>query len=130
MQQSFRDAADLTAPRHDDFARLFRAARVARAALRDAARQTTQPDDTMSGRAGAAYQEEAAKWEGLIDAAASDLGLSREQRGSAVAALRVRQQIAAEGARRRVTEEERQNARAARRVAYRSRSRPPRSLSR
>jgi hypothetical protein len=43
--------------------------------------------------------------------------LSRDQRGAAVAALRVRQEIAAAAARQRVTEEERQTARAQRRIA-------------
>ena len=67
------------------------------------------------GRAEAAYKEEFGKWEGLIDAAANDLGLSRDQRTAAVIALRARQQIAAKGARQRAIEEERQNARARRR---------------
>jgi hypothetical protein len=69
-----------------------------------------------SSRADAAYQEEFDKWEGLIEAAAKDMGLSKDQRLGAVAALRLRQQMAAQGARKRVLEEEQAIARAIRRA--------------
>lgn len=54
-----------------------------------------------------AYAHEFSKWQMHIDAAASDRSLSRDQRAAAVAALRIRQQIEAKGAERRVIAEER-----------------------
>ncbi len=78
-------------------------------------RATSEPSG--SGRGAAAYAAELANWQPLIDAAATDPSLSREQRGAAVAALRARQQIAAAAARQRVTEDERQTAQAQRRKA-------------
>jgi len=68
-----------------------------------------------TARAAAAAQEEANKWEGLIDAAAQDVCLSRAERAAAVAALRQRQQAAASRAQQRVMEEEKQKAKAYRR---------------
>jgi len=68
-----------------------------------------------TARAAAASQEEADKWEGLIDAAAHNVGLSREQRAATIAALRGRQQAAACGTQQRVIEEEKQKAKAYRR---------------
>lgn len=70
---------------------------------------------TTTSRAALAYQEEAAKWQGLIEAAAKDPALTPDQRAAAVAALRYRQEIAARGARRRIREDERQQEKAARR---------------
>jgi hypothetical protein len=102
--------------------------RPGRAAIPGAFRQTAKqktasrrPGATAgpsgSGRGAAAYAAELANWQPLIDAAATDPSLSREQRAGAVGALRVRQQIAAAAARQRVTEEERQTAKAQRRIA-------------
>ena len=92
-------------------------------AFRQAAKQKTargRPRATAApagnGRGAAAYAAELANWQPLIDAAATDPSLSREQRAAAVAALRVRQQIAAAAVRQRVTEEERQTAKAQRRL--------------
>jgi hypothetical protein len=65
-----------------------------------------------TARAAAASQEEADKWQGLIDAAAQDVCLSREQRAAAIAALRMRQQAAAKAAQQRVMEEEQAKAKA------------------
>ncbi|MGB9151582.1 MAG: relaxase/mobilization nuclease domain-containing protein [Alphaproteobacteria bacterium] len=72
--------------------------------------------ETDSGRAEMAYQEEFNKWNGLIEEVASAPGLTKEQRQSAVAGLRVRQQAAAQGARRRVLDEEKGIAKAVRRA--------------
>ena len=63
-----------------------------------------------------AYQEEFNKWNGLIEEIASAPGLTKEQRQSAVAGLRLRQQAAAQGARRRVLDEEKGIAKAVRRA--------------
>jgi hypothetical protein len=71
------------------------------------------------GRAAVAYQEEFAKWQGLIDAIATHPGLSPDQRASGVAALRWRQQAEANGARRRVLDEEKQSEKAARQARHR-----------
>ena len=60
-------------------------------------------DDTAKGRIAAVYQEEADKWEGLIEAAMQNMGLSRERRAAAVLALRLRQQEAARGAQGRLS---------------------------
>jgi hypothetical protein len=68
-----------------------------------------------SGRAGAAYAHEFAKWQAQIDAALTDRSLSSDQRDAAILSLRRRQQIEAVGARRRVLEEEAQSAEAERR---------------
>jgi len=72
-------------------------------------------DAFAAARAATAYKEESGKWDGLIEAAAQDMSLSREQRAAAIAALRLRQQAAANGARRRVMEEEQHKAKAYRR---------------
>jgi hypothetical protein len=72
-------------------------------------------DVTSSARGEAAYSEEFAKWIALIDAAAHDVGLSRDQRAASIAALRLRQQVAANGARKLAVEDERQKAKAFRR---------------
>jgi hypothetical protein len=91
-------------------------------AFRQTAKQTARgrPRATAapagSGRGAAAYQAELANWQPLIDAAATDPSLSREQRSAAIASLRVRQQIAAAAVRNRVTEEERQTAKEHRRI--------------
>ncbi len=73
-------------------------------------------DEGASARAAAAYQEESGKWEGLIEAVAHNIGLSREQRAAAIAGLRMRQQAAAKGAQQRVMEKEKQKAKAFRRT--------------
>lgn len=115
-------------PTRDLSAWLASDTRPSRAALPAAFRQTAKhktarkcPGATAGliggGRGAAAYAAELANWQPLIDAAATDPSLSREQRAGAVGALRVRQQIAAAAARQRVTEEERQTARAQRRIA-------------
>jgi len=80
--------------------------------LRDAPRSIAG-ETPAYGHGEAAYKEEFDKWSGLIDAAANDLSLSRDQRAAAVAALRARQQIAAKGARQRAMEEEKQTIKAA-----------------
>jgi hypothetical protein len=77
------------------------------------ARPDTEFDEAAFGRAEAAFQFEFDKWQRIIDAARSDKGLTRDKRAAAVAALRIRQQIEAAGARRRVLEEETQRLRAA-----------------
>ena len=69
-----------------------------------------------TARAAAASQEEADKWQGLIDAAAQDVCLSREQRAAAIAGLRMRQQAAAKAALQRVMEDEQAKANAFRRT--------------
>ena len=68
-----------------------------------------------TARAAAASQDEADKWQGLIDAAAQDVCLSREQRAAAIAGLRQRQQAAAKAALQRVMEDEQAKAKAFRR---------------
>jgi hypothetical protein len=74
-------------------------------------------DETPSGRAELAYKEEFDKWQGLIEAAANDQSVPKHQRLANAAALRVQQQAAAKGARKRVSEEEKSIARAARRAS-------------
>jgi hypothetical protein len=100
----------------------------ARSSFRHAARITTAHDATTNGRAEAVFQEEFAKWQGLIDAAAGDLGLSRDQRAAAVTALRVRQHAAAKAARHRAIEDDRQTERAARRARRRLTAPRPRAM--
>ncbi|MDR3424333.1 MAG: hypothetical protein P4L50_01770 [Anaerolineaceae bacterium] len=69
-----------------------------------------------SGRAEAAYKEEFDKWQGLIDATASDPSLSKDQRLAAVAALSLRQKAAAKAVRKQVRNEEKAIAKAAHRA--------------
>ena len=75
--------------------------------------------EATTGRAAVAYQEEFNQWQVLIDAISSNLSLSPEQRTAAVINLRASQQAAAKGAQQRVTEEEKQNAKAFRRYQRR-----------
>ena len=74
-------------------------------------------DQGAAGRAEAAFKHEFDKWQLLIEAAQADKSLSPDQRAIAIAGLRFRQQIEANAARRRVLDEERQTAQAARRAA-------------
>jgi hypothetical protein len=76
---------------------------------------STGLDDSATGRAAAAYEAESEKWEGLIEAIAQNVGLSREQRAASISALRKRQQAAASGVQQKVMEEEKQKAKAFRR---------------
>lgn len=98
--------------------------------MQDAARQATRPRGIEAradhSRAEAAYKEEFNKWMGLIDAAANDASLSRDQRAAAVAALRLRQEIAAKAVRHRALQEERHKVKAIRREARRTASAPTR----
>ena len=135
MPQSFRHAARVTAARQGDFDRPLYPylERVARAVVRDASRQTTQPradiahDTTASGRADAAYKHELGKREGLIEAASRDRSLSPDQRFLVVRSLREQQRTAAHGARQSILDDERSAARAARRRARpRTPRKPPR----
>ena len=73
-------------------------------------------EESSSGRAEAAYKEEFDKWSGMIDDIASNPGLSKEQRAAAIAGLRQRQQAAAKGVRKRVSDEEKATAKAVRRA--------------
>ena len=75
------------------------------------------------------YQEEAGQWEGLIEAAMQDMGLSRERRAAAVAALRLRQQAAARGAQQKAIEEEHQKLQAFRRHRRQLAGRPKAALA-
>jgi len=72
--------------------------------------------EASSGRAEAAYKEEFDRWSGMIDEIASNPGLSKEQRAAAIASLRQRQHAAANGVRKRVSDEEKAMAKAARRA--------------
>jgi hypothetical protein len=72
--------------------------------------------EASSGRAEAAYKEEFDRWSGMIDEIASNPGLSKEQRAAAIASLRQRQKAAANGVRKRVSDEEKAAAMAARRA--------------
>ena len=72
--------------------------------------------EVSSGRAEAAYKEEFDKWSGMIDDIASNPSLSKEQRAAAIAGLRQRQQAAANGVRKRVSDEEKAITRVARRA--------------
>lgn len=71
-------------------------------------------DTAAAGRAEACYKEEFDKWQAQIDAVANDVSLSRGQRAAGVAALRERQRVAANAARRKILEEEKQKAKAVR----------------
>jgi hypothetical protein len=71
-------------------------------------------DESPSGRADVAYKEEFDRWSGLIEAAASNPGLSKEQRAAAVAGLRQQQKAAAKGARLQASNEEKAGRRARR----------------
>ncbi|MGB9153885.1 MAG: relaxase/mobilization nuclease domain-containing protein [Alphaproteobacteria bacterium] len=83
--------------------------------------------EASSGRAEAAYKEEFDRWSGMIDEIASNPGLSKEQRAAAIASLRQRQKAAANGVRKRVSDEEKATARAARRArrVFSGHSEPP-----
>lgn len=72
-------------------------------------------DDAANARAAAVYQEESGKWDGLIEAVADDMSLSREQRAALIGDLRQKQQAAASAAQSRVIEEEMQKLKAFRR---------------
>lgn len=72
-----------------------------------------------SGRAEIAYKVEFDKWRGLIDAAANDQSVPKDQRLANVAALRIRQKAAAKAARKRAIEEEKSTVQA-RRLAQRA----------
>ena len=72
--------------------------------------------DASPSRADLAYREEFDKWTGLIEAAANDLGVPKDQRMANVAALRIRQIVAAKAVSKRVRDEEKSAARAARRA--------------
>lgn len=74
-------------------------------------------DQSVFGRAQAAFDAEFAKWQAQIDAVMADQSLSPDQRASALQALRTRQGIEANGARKRIIEEEQQRVRAAKRAA-------------
>ena len=113
-----------------------RPTRVTRAAIVSAASSTatTGPvrpswaahiDKSVFGRAQAAFDAEFAKWQMQIDAVSADQSLSPDQRASALLALRTRQGLEANGARKRIIEEEKQRARAAKRAARAHRQRAP-----
>jgi hypothetical protein len=65
-----------------------------------------------SARAAAAFDEEFARWTGLIEAVRRDLGMTASQREAAVRSLIEQQAAAARGIMRRVREDERQKERA------------------
>ena len=67
-------------------------------------------------RADLAYKEEFDKWTSLIEAAANDQSVSKEQRQANVKILRERQKAAAKAAKKRVRDEEKSIVRAARRA--------------
>lgn len=121
----FSQAARIATARNSRFNRLPlpSGSRTARAAIHDGAQQPARPqhggglDAAALGRAEAAYKSEFDKWQAQIDAVIADKSLSPDQRVTALAALRAKQQIEASGARKRVIEEERQRARAGRRAA-------------
>jgi len=73
-------------------------------------------EQTPPSRADIAYKEEFDKWTGLIEAAANDQSVPKEQRRANVKALRERQRAAAKGARKRVREEEKSTAKAVHRA--------------
>jgi hypothetical protein len=102
---------------------LSRSPNVSRSTRHDAPKRPglSQPsvglDPGAVGRAAAAYRFEFDKWQGLIAFAMADRSRSPEQRAAAVASLRAQQRIAAAGARKRVMQDEKQKAKAARRAA-------------
>jgi hypothetical protein len=65
-----------------------------------------------TSRADIAYEEEFNKWNGLIEAAAKDKSVPKDQRRANVKTLRDRQRDAANAARKRVREDEQSAARA------------------
>ena len=106
----------------DQFPTIKRAAQVlALTYVYDAMQESTSaaadlaaPDASVFGRAAAAYQSVWASWVALIDAVRGDRSLSKDQRDAAIFALRLRQQIEAKGARRKIILDERQRQRALR----------------
>jgi hypothetical protein len=78
----------------------------------------TGTDISASGRAEAAFKSEFSKWQVKIDALLKDKSLSRAQRDGALRQLLSKQQIEANGARRRVLEEEAQERKARRRINH------------
>jgi hypothetical protein len=84
----------------------------------------SEADRQGSARAAAAFDEEFARWTGLIEAARRDLGMTASQREAAVRSLMEQQAAAARGIMRRVREDERQKERAYRRAVRRKVSPP------
>lgn len=80
---------------------------------------------TASAKGSAAFNEEFAKWAGLIEAAANDISMPRDRRMAAIVGLKQQQQIAAQTARKRAVQEERQKAKAYRRDAQNRRAEAP-----
>ena len=75
------------------------------------------PNPASAGRAEAAYRHEFDRWQLQIDAVQADKSLSPDQRATAIAGLRFRQQVEANAARKRVLEDEKQRTKSARRAA-------------
>ncbi|MDR3485311.1 MAG: relaxase/mobilization nuclease domain-containing protein [Bradyrhizobium sp.] len=71
-------------------------------------------DPTVYGKAEAAFDAEFAKWQARIDSVMADPNLKSDQRVAAASALRLQQGLAAGAVRRRIIEEEKQRAKAAR----------------
>lgn len=89
-----------------------------------ATRHAAGVDPNITGRAQAAFDYVMARYAGAIEDAAKDPSLNPEQRAAAVAGLRQRAQLEAAGARKRVVDEEHQNAKVRRRN-YRALQAPP-----
>ena len=102
-----------------------------RKAVNDAARpagkspiRPSQGRDLMaSARASAAYGSVWEQLQAAIDGVMKDPSLTPEQRAAAVASLRIKQQVEAGEARRRVEQEEKQNEKSFRRSKRRLRGR-------
>jgi hypothetical protein len=110
---------DFDRPQHSFVARVVRAAM--NAATLPAARAALGIDPTAGARAQGAFEAVWSRLQGAIDAAMSDRSLSPDQRAAAIRALRERQTIEANAARKRIMDEER----GAARVRRRMRQRPP-----
>lgn len=82
--------------------------------------QATGMDPAAIARAGAAFEAVMAEWQARIDATTNDPSMTPTERAATITALRSRQRLEAQAARRKIIEDEKQRVREAKRKLVRA----------